>query len=243
MFVPIRDENRLRSISFQYVTLGIIALNCAVFLGLQLPDLLQSDTCGQMVLAKLFGVVPIELSGTQTTIEGCAPAGSLSIPEPLTLVTYQFLHGDFLHLIGNMLFLWVFGDNVEDAMGHAKFLIFYLLCGIAGALAHAMLTVEPSAPLIGASAAIAGVVGAYLVLHPNVNVWVLVLRFIPLKLRAVWVLGAWVLMNVAFAVVPRLFGSDPLVAWWAHVGGIVTGVLLVLVFRRPGVPLFGNETA
>ncbi len=239
MFVPIRDENRLRSIPFQYVTLGLIAINAAVFLGLQLPDLLQSDVCGQMTLAKLFGVVPIELSGTQTTIEGCAPSGALSIPEPLTLITYQFLHGDILHLIGNMLFLWVFGDNVEDALGHVKYLIFYLACGIAGALAHVMMTGEPSAPLIGASAAIAGVVGAYLVLHPNVSVWVLVMRFFPLKIRALWVLGAWVLMNIAFAV----FGIDPLVAWWAHVGGIIAGVLLVLIMRRPGVPLFGKGTA
>jgi membrane associated rhomboid family serine protease len=238
MFVPIRDENRLRSISFQYVTLAIIAVNGAVFLGLQLPDLLQSDVCGQMMFAKLFGVVPIELAGTQTTIEGCTPSGSLSLPEPLTLFTYQFLHGDVLHLIGNMLFLWVFGDNVEDAMGHVKFLIFYLLCGIAGAMTHVLLTTEPTAPLIGASASIAGVVGAYLVLHPNVNVWVLVLRFFPLKIRAVWVLGAWVLMNLAFAVLP----FDPLVAWWAHVGGIVAGVLLILVMRRRGVPLFDKGT-
>lgn len=239
MFVPIRDENRLRSIPFQYVTLGLIAINAAVFLGLQLPDLLQSDVCGQMTLAKLFGVVPIELQGTQTTLEGCVPSGALSIPEPLTLITYQFLHGDFLHLLGNMLFLWVFGDNVEDALGHVKYLIFYLLCGIAGALAHVMLTGEPSAPLIGASAAIAGVVGAYLVLHPNVSVWVLVMRFFPLKLKAYWVLGAWVLMNVAFAVLPL----DPLVAWWAHVGGIVAGVLLVIVMRRRGVPLFDSGTS
>jgi membrane associated rhomboid family serine protease len=243
MFVPIRDENRLRSISFQYVTLGIIAVNVAVFLGLQLPDLLQSDLCGQMQFAKLFGVVPIELAGTQTTIDGCAPSGAFSIPEPLTLITYQFLHGDVLHLIGNMLFLWVFGDNVEDALGHVKFLIFYLVCGIAGALAHVLLTAEPSAPLIGASASIAGVVGAYLMLHPNVNVWVLVLRIIPLKLRAVWILGAWVAMNLAFAVAPMLAGGDPLVAWWAHVGGIVAGVLLVLVMRRPGAPLFDRGTA
>jgi membrane associated rhomboid family serine protease len=238
MFVPIRDDNRLRSISFQYVTLAIIAVNVAVFLGLQLPDALQSDLCGQMIFAKLFGVVPTELSGTQTTIGGCELNGIPSVPEPLTLITYQFVHGDVLHLIGNMLFLWVFGDNVEDAIGHVRFLVFYLLCGIAGALLHVMLTGEPSAPLIGASGAIAGVVGAYLVLHPHVNVWVLVLRFIPLRIRAIWVLGAWVLMNVLFAVLP----FDPEVAWWAHVGGIVAGILLILVMRRPGVPLFGKET-
>ena len=239
MFVPIRDENRLRSISYQYVTVGLIAVNIAIFVGLQLPDLLQADNCGQMMLAKLLGVVPVELFGTQTTVEGCPPPGALSIPEPVTLVSYQFLHGDFLHLIGNMLFLWVFGDNVEDALGHLRFLVFYLLCGIAGALAHVWMTVEPSAPLIGASAAIAGVVAAYLVLHPNVNVWVLVLRFFPLKIRAVWVLGAWVLMNLAFAVLPL----DPLVAWWAHVGGMVAGVLLVLVMRRSGVPLFDKSSS
>ncbi|MEZ5925399.1 MAG: rhomboid family intramembrane serine protease [Hyphomicrobiaceae bacterium] len=238
MFVPIRDENRLRSIPYQYVTLGLIAVNFAVFIGLQLPDLLQGDVCGQMLFAKLFGVVPIELTGTQTTLDGCTLAGALSIPEPLTLISYQFLHGDVLHLLGNMLFLWVFGDNVEDALGHVRYLVFYLACGIAGALLHVVMTAEPSAPLIGASAAIAGVVGAYLVLHPNVNVWVLVMRFFPLKLRAVWVLGAWVLMNLAFAVL----SIDPLVAWWAHVGGIIAGIVLVVILRRPGVPLFDRGT-
>ncbi len=239
MFVPIRDENRLRSITYQYVTVGLIAINIAVFVGLQLPDLLQSDICGQMVVAKLFGVVPVEIFGTQATLDGCSVPSFAWIPEPLTLISYQFLHGDVLHLLGNMLFLWVFGDNVEDALGHVKFLIFYLLCGIAGGLAHVFMTADPSAPLIGASAAIAGVVAAYLVLHPNVSVWVLVFRFFPLKIRAFWVLGAWVLMNVAFAILP----VDPQVAWWAHVGGIVTGALLVLVLRRRGVPLFDERTS
>lgn len=239
MFVPIRDENRLRSIAYQYVTVGLIAVNIAVFVGLQLPDVLQSDVCGQMVVAKLFGLVPIEILGTQTALEGCPAPGLTWIPEPLTLITYQFLHGDILHLIGNMLFLWVFGDNVEDAFGHVRFLIFYLLCGIAGGLAHVVMTADPSAPLVGASAAIAGVVTAYLLLHPNVNVWVLVFRFFPLKVRALWALGAWVLMNIGFAILP----ADPQVAWWAHIGGIVTGAVLVVVMRRRGVPLFDASTS
>ena len=160
------------------MTVGLIAINVAVFLGLQLPDLLQSDICGQMVSPSCSASCRSSCwhAGDARRLRA---AGRYPIPEPLTLISYQFLHGDFLHLLGNMLFLWVFGDNVEDALGHVKFLIFYLLCGIAGGLAHVWLTADPSAPLIGASAAIAGVVGAYLVLHPNVNVWVLVHALLP----------------------------------------------------------------
>ena len=107
----------------------------------------------------------------------------MAIPEGLTLLTYQFLHGDILHLLSNMLFLWVFGDNVEDAMGHLKYLMFYLLCGIAGGLAHAAMLPASPLPLIGASGAVAGVIAAYLILHPRVLVWVLAFRIIPLHIR------------------------------------------------------------
>lgn len=227
MFVPLQDDNPLKRIKYQYVNVSLIVANVVVFL------LSLAGSTDHVVAS--FAVIPGELFGFSA---GGFPQ-SVQIPERLTLLTYMFFHGDIIHLAGNMLFLWVFGDNVEDALGHVKFLIFYLLCGIAGGLAHVFMTADPSAPLIGASAAIAGVVAAYLVLHPNVSVWVLVFRFFPLKIRAFWVLGAWVLMNVAFAILP----VDPQVAWWAHVGGIVTGALLVLVMRRRGVPLFDERTS
>jgi membrane associated rhomboid family serine protease len=146
----------------------------------------------------------------------------------------MFLHTNFLHLTSNMLFLWVFGDNVEDAMGHIKYLAFYLICGVAGGLAHCFMLPASKLPLIGASGAVAGVIAAYLILHPRVLVWVLAFRFIPLRISAAWVLGVWVATQLLMVLVNQ---SDQ-VAWWAHVGGMATGAILILFMRRPGVPLF-----
>jgi membrane associated rhomboid family serine protease len=142
-----------------------------------------------------------------------------SHPEETTLLSYAFLHGSWLHLAGNMLFLWVFGDNVEDAMGHVKFLIFFVLCGIAGGLAYAVMTPDPSAPLVGASGATSGVVAAYLMLHPKVKVWVLVTLLIkfPFQLPAWIVLGAYVVWNVFMVLGDRRSHRPPggriLAAW------------------------------
>lgn len=225
VFVPLRDDNPLRVIRWQWVTAGIIALNVAIFL-------LQLTEPGQIYAAS-FATVPSELLGTG----GGAARGAhdaLAIPEALTLISYQFLHGSPMHLIGNMLFLWVFGDNVEDAMGHMRFLVFYLLCGIAGGLAHAVMTPSSSVPLIGASGAVAGVITAYLILHPRVRVWVLAFRFIPLRISAAWALGAWIATQFVMLFIP----DETPVAWWAHVGGILAGALLIVFMRRPGVPLF-----
>jgi len=223
--IPISDENPLRSIQFQWVTIGLIAANVVVFL-------LTGAQETRPVLAS-FAVVPCELFQVVRICDGAFPGQPAQIPEWLTLITYQFLHGGFGHLLSNMLFLWVFGDNVEDAMGHLKFLIFYLLCGIAGGLAHAAFDPSSRVPLIGASGAVAGVIAAYLVLHPRVLVWVLAFRFIPLKISAVWVLGLWVGTQLIMVLLPVNDG----VAWWAHVGGMVAGAVLVLFMRRPGVPL------
>jgi membrane associated rhomboid family serine protease len=161
------------------------------------------------------------------------------VPEGLTLVTYQFLHSDILHLLSNMLFLWVFGDNVEDAMGHLKFIVFYLACGVAGGLAHAWMLPGSSLPLIGASGAVAGVIAAYLILHPRVRVWVLAFRLIPLRISAAWVLGVWAATQI---VMVALAPFDQ-VAWWAHVGGMAAGAVLIVFLRRPGVALFDRGLA
>jgi len=151
----------------------------------------------------------------------------------------MFFHGDILHLAGNMVFLWVFGDNVEDALGHFRFLIFYLACGAIAGLMHALMLPSSEAPLIGASGAVAGVVAAYLMLHPKVRVWILILRFIPIQISAAFALGAWILTQFVMVLVPE---TGP-VAWWAHVGGILAGAVLVLFMRRPGVPLFDRGIA
>jgi membrane associated rhomboid family serine protease len=230
VFIPVSDDNPLRSIRVPGVTYGLIAANVAVF-ALQVIGTADS---GAAMLAS-FALIPSELF--HMAVPGGVepvPGGALAVPAWLTLLTYQFLHGGILHLLFNMLFLWVFGDNVEDAMGHVRFLVFYLLSGVAGGLAHAFFTSNSSLPLVGASGAIAGVIAAYLMLHPRVRVWVLAFRILPLRLPAAVVLGVWALWQVVMVVATTSDGT----AWWAHVGGMTAGAVLVLFMRRPGVPLF-----
>lgn len=225
MFVPLHDANRLKHIDLQYVTIGLIVANVLVFV---LVNLAFTD---EALFATVYG-----LGYTPAVVNDFSelPPEFVLIPEELSLVSYAFLHGDFWHLAGNMLFLWVFGDNVEDAMGHVRFLIFYILAAIAGALAHGLVIPMSDAPLIGASGAVAGIVGAYLLLHPRVRVWVLVMGRIPLPLPAWIPLLAWIgFQFVMVAIMP-----EDQVSWAAHAGGALAGMLLVLVMRRRGVPLF-----
>jgi len=227
MFVPLHDENVLKSIRFQYVTIGLILANVIVFafevLGLPEP-----------VIAS-FAIVPSELFASAGVLSPAdIPDQTVAVPERLTLLSYMFFHGDIFHLAGNMLFLWVFGDNVEDAMGHIKFLIFYLACGVFAGLAHTFMLPNSPNPLIGASGAVAGVIAAYLMLHPRVRVWVLAFQFIPLRLSAAIVLGVWVVTQFIMIMVPEI---GP-VAWWAHIGGLIAGAVLIVFLKRPGVPLF-----
>jgi membrane associated rhomboid family serine protease len=230
VFIPVSDDNPLRSIRVPGVTYGLIAANVVVF-ALQV---IGTADGGAAMLAS-FALIPTELLhvGVPGGVEPI-PGGALAVPAWLTLITYQFLHGGILHLFFNMLFLWVFGDNVEDAMGHVRFLVFYLLSGVAGGLAHAFFMASSSLPLVGASGAIAGVIAAYLMLHPRVRVWVLAFRILPLRLPAAVVLGVWALWQVVMVVAATNDGT----AWWAHVGGLAAGAVLVLFMRRPGVPLF-----
>jgi membrane associated rhomboid family serine protease len=141
-----------------------------------------------------------------------------------------------MHLGGNMLFLWVFGDNIEDAMGSIRFTIFYLLTGVAAGLAHVYMNPGSEAPLIGASGAIAGIIGAYLMLYPRVRMWSLAFMRIPLKLPAFLVIGAWFGTQIFFVYAGIQDGT----AWWAHLGGFAAGVLLVVVFKRSDQRLFGG---
>jgi membrane associated rhomboid family serine protease len=228
VFIPVQDDNPLRSIRFQWVTVGLIALNIVFFFA-------ENTALGEKAAAS-FAIIPFELFHV-SIINGPAmgPDDFWPIAERTTLLTYMFLHGDIVHLASNMLFLWVFGDNVEDAMGHTKFLMFYLVCGISAGLVHAVAMPGSRVPLIGASGAVAGVIAAYVMLHPYVRVWVLVFRIIPLRIPAWSVLGSWIAVQFVMVFSPP--GSGP-TAWWAHIGGLVTGALLVLVLRRPDVPLF-----
>ncbi len=229
MFVPIGDDNPLKSIPYQYVTVGLIIANVVVYI-------IQSASGASFGMMASFALVPSELFQVGILGPGEATYSSeeLAVPERATLLSYMFIHGDIMHLLGNMLFLWVFGDNVEDAMGHVRYLAFYLLCGIAAGLLHAAMTAGSDEPLIGASGAVSGVIAAYLMLHPRVRVWVLALKFIPLRISAAWVLGLWIFTQFAMIVFPDASGT----AWWAHIGGLLAGAVLILVMRKPGVALF-----
>lgn len=235
MFVPIHDTNPLKRIPYQYVTVALIVLNCAVYVLFQSGWVWPVD---ERVAA--FALIPAEFwtDGVPFASRVVVPEGALPIEESWTLLTYMFIHGNLLHLLGNMLFLWVFGDNVEDAMGHVRFLLFYLMCGVFAGLAHTAIMQSSEIPVIGSSGGVAGIVAAYLMLHPKVKIWVLALWRIPLKITAVWVLGFWVLLQVFSAIIDDSEG----VAWWAHVGGMAAGAVLILFMRRPGVPLF-DKTA
>ena len=240
MFVPIYDANPLRRIRFQYVNVALIVVNVLVFFLFQEKDIWTGNDCGQAVFSKAFGIIPLQLLGTPVSFENCADGGlsGLDFPPPLTLVTYMFLHGSIWHLGGNMLFLWVFGDNVEDALGHLRYLAFYLLCGVAGGLLYFSTQLHSTAPLIGASGAIAGVVAAYLMLSPRVHLWVLVFDVLPLQVPAYVALGLWIVTNVILAVL----GLDASTAYLCHIGGLIAGAVLILFMRQPGVPLFAGPT-
>ncbi|MBY4632318.1 rhomboid family intramembrane serine protease [Rhizobium croatiense] len=227
MFIPLHDANTLKHIKVQWVTLALIALNVAVWLftSLESEQAAQATTVG-------LGYIPAVAFGQAQLAEGLD-----IVPEPLTYLTYAFVHSGFWHLASNMVFLWVFGDNVEDAMGHMRFLVFYLLCAAAGALCHGLLTTTPEAPLVGASGAISGVVAAYVMLHPRVRVWVLVFFRVPLPLPAFVPLLLWIGQQFFMLA----FAPDADVSWGAHVGGILAGAVLILALRRRGVPLFDRK--
>ncbi len=230
MFVPLHDTNPLKKIRYQYVTVALIVLNVAIYAIFQTGwfiPLADEDVTA-------FAVVPAKLMASAGGETAFFANGAVFVPERLTLITYMFLHGGWLHLIGNMAFLWVFGDNIEDAMGHIRFIMFYLMCGIFAGLLHAVMLPRSDLPLIGASGAVAGVIAAYLILHPKVKVWVLALWRIPIKITAFWALGIWILAQFA----NLLFEGEEAVAWWAHIGGLVAGGVLILFMRRRGVVLF-----
>jgi membrane associated rhomboid family serine protease len=233
VFVPLWDLNPLENVRFQWVTLGLVLTNTLVFLLFQV-GILASPSTETLVS---FAVIPAELIG-QGYLGEAAASQTIAVPERLTLLTYMFLHGNILHLVGNMLFLWVFGDNVEDAMGHVRFLLFYLLCGIFAGLAHAFMRANSDVPMIGASGAVAGVIAAYLMLHPNVRVWILALFRIPLRVSAGFALLVWIGLQIISVVFDQGGGT----AWWAHIGGLIAGAVLVLFMRRPGIPLFDRST-
>jgi membrane associated rhomboid family serine protease len=228
--MPIGDDNSGRQI-WPFVTYALIAINIAVFVFLQLPSANDAFTYA-------FSVVPREIT-QNVDLVGPVALGSRNFielqpgPHPiyLTILSAMFMHGSWMHLLGNMLYLWIFGDNVEDALGHIKFLLFYLVCGLAATLAHIFSAPNSLVPSLGASGAIAGVLGGYLMMYPTRRVRVLFWYSI-IELPALIVIGAWIAIQLFSSIgsIARTANTGG-VAYWAHVGGVVAGLLLVNLFR------------
>jgi membrane associated rhomboid family serine protease len=222
--IPLRDTNRSHTVPF--TTIMLIVLSGLVFLyelslGRQLTRLFY-----------LFGVVPSFYFSSQYWETAGLLAGILP------LFTSMFLHGGWLHFLGNMLYLWVFGDNVEDRLGHWRFFFFYLICGLAAALLHIVTNSSSKLPTVGASGAIAGVLGGYLVLYPGARILTLfpILFFFQLiEVPALLFLGFWFVMQFFSGAMSLTVGADVGgTAWWAHVGGFCAGMVLVWRHRKQG---------
>jgi membrane associated rhomboid family serine protease len=227
-FLPLYDDNPRILIARPWVTWGLMVA-CALVFALQV----SGDPGANERLIIGLGIIPASLTG-----QASLPVALVMVPAPFTLVASLFLHGGAMHLIGNLLYLWVFGDNVEDGMGHARFLVFYLVCGVAAGLIHALSDPGSAVPTIGASGAISGILGAYLVLHPRARVLVPVIFFIPIYLPAYILLIVWIGFQILAATAADSLGG---VAWWAHIGGFFVGALLVIPFRHKAIPLFGAK--
>lgn len=226
--IPLKDSNPTER--FPVVTVLLIALNILVFL-----YQLALGEAGAEHVVGAFALVPARLFHTVAAVPAPLPAG-------VTLFTSQFLHGGFFHLTGNMLFLWIFGNNVEDAMGRFRFVVFYLLCGIVAAFGHASFNTRSLVPMIGASGAISGVLGAYLLLYPHARVLTLfILGFFVrmIEVPAMVILGFWFVFQFLNAAVAKDGGGG--VAWYAHIGGFLAGMALIGLFKRRTVPFWGGK--
>jgi len=220
MVFPLYDDNPFKRAKVPYVTWGLILLNVGVFLF----ELGTTDNAVKALLAS-FAATPAAIT------HQVPPAGWL--PPELTLFSYMFLHGGWEHILGNMIYLWVFGDDVEDALGHVRFVAFYVLTGIGAGLFFAWLNRTSTTPLVGASGAISGILAAYLLLRPCAKVSVFVLRFV-VRVRAYWVIGGWVLLQL-YQIANQ---ANDGIAYVAHGGGLIAGALLFLVMRPANVRLF-----
>jgi membrane associated rhomboid family serine protease len=230
--IPYRDENE--TVHPPVITLALIALNTLVWIGV------QGAGAAQMLAASVcnYGLIPGELTLLARPGSGFEMGDGLAClvdpgRAPEHILYSMFLHGGWMHLIGNMWFLWLFGNNVEDSMGHLRFLVFYLLCGVAAALAQVLSIPDSIMPMVGASGAIGGVMGAYVRLYPHARVFTLVPIgfFITSLALPAWVmLGYWMLLQVFGGLGGSAEGG---VAFWAHIGGFLAGFLLVKTFSRP----------
>lgn len=215
--IPLKDDNPTNTVPF--ITWGIICVNVIVFIYMLLLGPAGSDQ-----FIRRYSVIPYELF----------THGRPAAPKYLTVFTSMFVHGGFLHIGGNMLFLYIFGDNIEDYLGHLKYILFYLVCGVAAVLAQGLLSGGSKLPMLGASGAISGVLAAYMILYPKAGVWTFFFFLFfwqVIKVPAIFIIGLWIVIQVANGLM-TLKAAGGGVAWFAHVGGFLAGVMLILLFRK-----------
>lgn len=224
---PLKDDNPTRTAPV--VTIALIAVNALVFFHqLSLPP----GSAERFVYQ--FGSIPAVITGL-----GRLPADLAAVPPLASVLTSMFLHGGWMHLVGNMWFLWIFGNNIEEATGRFRFVLFYLACGLAAGAAHILANPDSAIPAIGASGAIGGVLGAYIMIYPRARVWTLIFLFVFIRvlyLPAGVILGYWFVLQLLGGTTTA--GGAGGVAFWAHVGGFVAGAALVGVFKKKGVRFF-----
>ncbi|MGH7148108.1 MAG: rhomboid family intramembrane serine protease [Nitrospiraceae bacterium] len=223
--IPLHDDNPTELTPV--VTIAFIAACVLVFFYQASLPAGSGDT-----FAFQYGAIPALLFGQADLPEPVVP-----IPAYTTLITSMFLHGGWMHLIGNMLYLWVFGNNIEDVMGHGKYVVFYLTCGILAALSHALTDPSSTIPMIGASGAISGVLGAYVLLFPRARVLILMPGLGATSVPAGVVLGMWFVMQLLSGGM-SIGSKGGGVAFFAHIGGFVAGMALIGLFKRRDVPYF-----
>lgn len=228
---PLKDDNPT-SIT-PIVTLALIAANVLIFV----YQFFLLEPPSTELFFYQFGAIPAVVVGQQSL-----PAGIATVPPILSVFTSMFLHGGFMHLIGNMWFLWIFGNNIEEAMGHLRFIIFYLICGVLASWSHIASDPASVLPSIGASGAIGGVMGAYIMLYPRARIWTFIFLFFfirVLSLPAGVILGYWFFIQlISGSMAGGQEGGG--VAFWAHIGGFLAGVLLVGLFKKKNVHFFNR---
>tara|TARA_B110000003_G_C16592658_1_gene512425 strand:+ start:603 stop:1289 length:687 start_codon:yes stop_codon:yes gene_type:complete len=213
--IPLKDDNPTSS---RPIVTYILIISCVLIFLTQITS--QSYKTGELFYS--YGLIPSILMGNSQL-----PLDLYSVPAYVTIFTSMFMHGGFMHLIGNMLYMWIFADNIEDNLGPANFLIFYLLAGVGAAMTQVLMDTQSQIPMVGASGAIGGVLGAYLINHPNARVLVLIpFGFFSqlVKIRALYVLGFWFIL--------QFISSGGGVAYAAHIGGFVSGIILILFFNK-----------
>ena len=232
--IPLKDENPSRTIPI--VNIFFVLANIVVFI--YIKYIVVADN--QQLFLQL-GFIPYEISH----LADINPKDL--VPIPLTIFTSMFIHGGWLHLLSNMLYLWIFGDNIEDRLGHVKYLFFYLLCGFFAALLHGLVHINSKVPSVGASGAIAGVLGAYLLFYPKAHIKTLFIVFVfakIIRLPAMIVLGFWIVAQVMSAYAEYgLHTGGGGIGWFAHIGGFLSGLILATMVKNKRMSLLPGKVS